>query len=149
MLVLLDTSLLLRLANASDRQYPRADRAIGELRRASARLHVTAQNLVEFRNSASRPAIANGLGLTPADADRHIVIFESLFTLIPETPDIYPAWKSLVASAGVVGKQVHDARLAAVCQVSGVTNILTFNVRHFTRFTGFIPAFTVLDPVSF
>jgi len=140
MLVLLDTSLLLRLANASDQQYPRADRAIGELRRTGAVLHLTPQNLIEFRNAATRPAVVNGLGLAPADADHHIAIFESLFTLIPETPEIYPAWKSLVASAGVVGKQVHDARLAA---------ILTFNVRHFTRFAAFIPGFAVLDPTNF
>jgi hypothetical protein len=44
--------------------------------------------------------------------------FEATFTLLAETAAIYPAWKALVAAAAVQGKQVHDARLVAVCQVS-------------------------------
>jgi predicted nucleic acid-binding protein len=37
---------------------------------------------------------------------------------------------------GVLGVQVHDARLAASMIVHGVTSILTFNVMDFSRFTG-------------
>ena len=59
--------------------------------------------------------------------------FEARFPLLPETPDTFPAWKALVQAAAVVGKQVHDARLFAVCQVHSVDHILTFNVQHFTR----------------
>ena len=36
----------------------------------------------------------------------------------------------------VSGAQVHDARLAAVMTASGITRILTFNVRDFIRFAG-------------
>ena len=42
----------------------------------------------------------------------------------------YPAWKALVNALGVIGKQVHDARLVAVCHVHAVTHLLTFNVAH-------------------
>jgi len=35
----------------------------------------------------------------------------------------------------VLGVQVHDARLAASMIVHGVTNILTFNVADFSRFS--------------
>jgi hypothetical protein len=45
----------------------------------------------------------------------------------------------VVGALGVVGKQVHDARLLAVCQVHGVTHLLTFNVSHFARLAGFGP----------
>ena len=74
--------------------------------------------------------------------------FESVFTLCEEGPAIYPAWKALVSAAGVIGKQVHDARLAAICQVSGIDQILTFNTRHFTRFIPHIPGLTIVDPAS-
>ncbi|WP_225894477.1 PIN domain-containing protein [Atlanticothrix silvestris] len=35
---------------------------------------------------------------------------------------------------GVMGVNVHDARLVAVILVHGLTNILTFNTRDFTRY---------------
>jgi len=70
------------------------------------------------------------------------------FPLLAETPDIYPAWKTLVGALGVIGKQVHDARLVAVCDVHGVTHLLTFNVAHFVRMARFGPGLVVVDPAS-
>jgi predicted nucleic acid-binding protein len=39
-----------------------------------------------------------------------------------------------VTTHRVSGAQVHDARLAAVMTASGITRIVTFNVRDFSRF---------------
>jgi hypothetical protein len=86
--------------------------------------------------------------LTPEAADRHIEAFEKIFPLILENPDLHPAWKSLVATGRVIGKQVHDARIAAIAQVNRVEQILTFNVRHFARFAAIIPDLSVVDPAS-
>ena len=143
---LVETPLLLRLANASDPQYVVAEAAISRLRSRGESLHVAPQNLVEFRNGATRPVESNGLGLPPAVADQMVEGFEKVFSLLPETPDIYPAWKALVQAAGVVGKQVHDARLVAICRVYGITHVLTFNVRHFARLATFAPGLVVVDP---
>ena len=148
MACLLDTSVLVRLANSVDAAYPIAVSAVAKLHRRGDVLHVTAQNLVEFRAVATRPTMVNGLGLTAVEAERKASGFESAFPLLPETPDIFPAWKQLVAGAGVVGKQVHDARLVAVCQVHQVTHLLTFNTGHFTRFMAVLPGLTILDPAS-
>jgi predicted nucleic acid-binding protein len=145
---LVDTSILGRLANRADPSYPVADRAVMELHRRGEALHLTPQNLIEFRNGATRPAAANGLGLTPAEAEAKAVDFEALFPLLPETAATFPAWKSLVAAVGVIGKQVHDARLVAVCHVHGVTHLLTFNVSHFAGMAGFGPGVVVIDPGS-
>src|SRR5262249_13860191 len=109
---------------------------------------ITAQNLVEFRNVATRPKAANGLGLSAVEAESQAATFEATFPLLVETPDIFPAWKALVAAMGVVGKQVHDARLVAVCHVHGVTHLLTFNVPHFTRLGTFGPGLVVIDPAT-
>ena len=111
-------------------------------------LHVTPQVLVEFRNVATRPKAANGAGLPIRDAEAHATTFELKFPLLTDTPDVYPAWKALVSALGIIGKQVHDARLVAVCHVHRATHLLTFNVSHFGRMAAFGPGVVVVDPAS-
>lgn len=66
------------------------------------------------------------------------------------TPDIESALteRAQKQATGVVGKQVHDARLVAICHVYGITHVLTFNVQHFARFAGYGPGLIVVDPSS-
>src|SRR5437667_12481533 len=66
---LVETTILVRLANRADASYPVADGAVVELHRRGELLYVTPQNLVEFRNVATRPAAVNGLGLSAAAAE--------------------------------------------------------------------------------
>ncbi|HEY7312428.1 MAG TPA: hypothetical protein VH643_23895 [Gemmataceae bacterium] len=82
MAVLLDTSVLGRLANRADVSHAVATRAIAELHRRGEILHVTAQNLVEFRNFATRPVRANGLGLASSAAEGLAATFEVAFPLV-------------------------------------------------------------------
>jgi predicted nucleic acid-binding protein len=145
---LLDTNVLVRLANTADARHTVATRAVFELHRRSEVLHVTAQVLIEFRNVATRPTAMNGLGLSTADTEAQAAGFEATFPLLAETPDIYPVWKALVGALGVVGKQVHDARLVAVCHAHRVTHLLTFNAAHFARMVGFGPGLAVVDPAT-
>jgi predicted nucleic acid-binding protein len=145
---LLDTNVLVRLANAADALHAEASRAVVELHRRGGELHLTPPVSIEFRNVATRPAALNGLGLTTAEAEAQAAGFEAKFPLLAESPDIFPAWKALVGALGVIGKQVHDARLVAVCQVHRVTHLLTFNVSHFVRLAGFGPGVVVVDPAS-
>ena len=145
---LIDTSVLGRLANRTDVGHAIATTAIAELHRRGEALHITPQNLIEFRNFATRPASANGLGLAASAAEGLAATFEAAFTLLDETPTIYPAWKAMVGALGVIGKQVHDARLVAVCHVHALTHLLTFNVAHFARLAPFGPGIVVVDPAS-
>lgn len=145
---LIDTSVLGRLANSADVGHSIATTAIAELHRRGEALHVTPQNLIEFRNFATRPVNANGLGLAAPAADGLVATFEAAFPLLNETPDIYLAWKAIVHALGVMGKQVHDARLVAVCHVHAVTHLLTFNVAHFVRLAALAPGIVVVDPAS-
>lgn len=145
---LVDTSVLARLANTADAYHAVASRAVVELHRRGEVLHVTPQNLIEFRSVATRPITINGLGLSAIDAEAKALAFEATFPLLVETPSIYPAWKALVEALGVAGKRVHDARLVAVCHVYGVTHLLTFDVAHFNRLAGFGPGVTVVDPAN-
>lgn len=146
MAYLVDTSLLARLANKSDAQHSVAVAAVLQLHRLGEVLHITPQVLVEFRNVATRPINLNGLGLLTSDTESQTLEFEALFPLLVETADIYPAWKGIVETLGIVGKQVHDARLVAVCHAHGVTHLLSFNVGHFNRMAGVGPRIEVVNP---
>jgi predicted nucleic acid-binding protein len=146
MAFLVDTSVLGRLANTADPFYPIALRAVTELHHAGETLHSTPQVLIEFRNAATRPLAVNGLGLDPIGAEKKAALFATAFPLLPDTPDIFPAWKSLVHTGGVIGKQVHDARIVAICRVHRITNLLTFNVAHLARLARFEPGLSVVDP---
>jgi predicted nucleic acid-binding protein len=148
MAYLIDTSVLARLANTADGLYAAADRAVMELHQRGEVLHVTPQNLIEFRNLATRPKAVNGLGLSVVDAEAKAAAFEGMFPLLPETPDIFAAWKALVGALAIIGKRVHDARLVAVCHAHAVKHVLTFNVSHFIGMAGFGPGIVVVDPVT-
>ena len=148
MAYLVDTSILIRLANTADASHAVASRAVVTLHLRGVILHTAPQNFVEFRNVATRPIAANGLGLTGIEAERKAANFEPTFPLLPETPDLFPAWKALVAAGAVIGKQVHDARLVAICHVHGVTHLLTFNGPHFARLASFGPGLAVVGPTS-
>ena len=145
MAVLLDTSALGRLANRGDVAHEVAQAAVAALHRRGEVLHVTAQNLVEFRNFATRPVTANGLGLDTGGAAKLAAVFEESFPLLEETPAVYRAWQAVADALDVTGKQVHDARLVAVCHVHGVTRLLTFNVAHFARLSVAPPGIVVID----
>lgn len=143
---LIDTNVLVRLANTADMFYATAARAVTELHRRGETLHVTPQNLIEFRSVATRPVAVNGLGFSPADATA--AAFEASFPLLVDTSDVFPAWKALVGALHVRGKQVHDARLVAVCHVHGVTHLLTFDAQHFVRLASHQPGVSIVDPAN-
>jgi predicted nucleic acid-binding protein len=145
---LIDTSVLGRIANDSDAQQSLALRAISILESARDELVIAPQNLIEFRNFATRAVQVNGLGFAIADAVAQAEDFERAFRLLPETPEIYSQWKTVVETYSVIGKQVHDARLVAICRVYGIGTILTFNVQHFNRLAGSDGALVVRHPAD-
>lgn len=67
---LIDTSVLARLANAADAFHPIAARTVVELHRRGEVLQIAPQNLIEFRNVATRPLAVNGLGLSAPEAEK-------------------------------------------------------------------------------
>ena len=143
---LIDTNILVRLANIADASHAVAVRAVLELHRRGEALHLTAQVLIEFRNVATRPKTVNGLGLETVDVEAQASGFEASFPLLAETPAVFPAWKAIAESLGVVGKQVHDARLVAICHIHGITHLLTFNAGHFARMSNYGPGIPGITP---
>src|SRR5256886_7065760 len=141
---LIDTNVLLRLAQPKNPDQREVRRALRVLRRRPDFLGITPQNLIEFWAVATRPASANGLDLTVDETARRIGKLKALFTLLPDSSDIFSEWEALVLQHQVLGKQAHDARLVAVMNVHKLTHLLTFNTTDFKRFTGI----TVISPTD-
>jgi predicted nucleic acid-binding protein len=121
-----------------------ARRAVKSLYRQGEQLLCFPQNLVEFWNASTRPANANGLGLSPEQAARYVDRFQTLLRLFPETAEIFPAWRKLVLQHRVSGIRVHDARIVAAMTVHQVSKILTFDLDDFKRYENI----TVVHPSS-
>lgn len=107
-------------------------------------LHIVPQNLIELWVVATRPLEKNGLGMMPAVVARELRRLKRMFDLLPETPALYSFWESLVVRYRVSGKSAHDARLVAAMQLHGLTAILTFDKRGFSRY----PEIEVVDPAG-
>ena|SRR5208337_2620124 len=141
MAVLLDTNILLRLLQPHHPHCPIAEQAINVLRKRNEVLHITAQNLVEFWATTTRPIDENGLGFTVVQAAEDLKALKQLFVLLPESP-LLEEWERLVTTHHVSGKNTHDARLVAAMILHRINSILTFNVQDFTRYVDIV----VLDP---
>ncbi len=95
---------------------------------------IITQVLVEFWVVATRPKSVNGQGLTVLEAEKEIENLQKVFSLLPETDEVFEKWKTLVKKYHVKGKVAHDARIAAAMIVHGVENLVTLNPRDFKRF---------------
>ena len=142
MLHLADTNLLLRLAEPKHPMHAEARGAINALVAKGDTVCTIPQNIIEFWNVATRPAVNNGLGFTTAQTQAEVEKIEKLFQVIPDVAEIFAEWKRLVIAHAVIGKQVHDTRLVAAMNVHQITHLLTFNKDDFKRFQGI----TVLSP---
>jgi predicted nucleic acid-binding protein len=139
---LADTNVVLRWALPHDPLSPPATSAVKLLRQRGDAVCVATQNLIEFWAVATRPVASNGLGMTPTIAATEVDRIAALFQVLNDTPMVFAHWRRLVEACSVSGRQVHDARLAAVMLAHGVSHILTFNVEDFRRYPGIV----VIDP---
>lgn len=134
--MLIDTNTLLRTLQPSHPQREIARIAIKALAAHGRELYIVPQNLFELWVVATRPVTLNGLGFSTTEAATALARLKSMFTLLPDTSEIYPVWESLVIQHHVSGKPAHDARLVAAMLVHGLTAILTFDRTGFSRYSG-------------
>ena len=144
--VLLDTNVLVRAAVLNDPLRSIAIAAISTLESSGSAIYVCPQNMQEFRQVATRPAIANGLGWSSADAAHAISAFEQRFVGAPETPALYAVWRFSVEGSSASGRANYDGRLMAVARSSAIDAILSFESGSFAKFLPFAPGITLLNP---
>ena len=131
---LVDSNILLRLLQPAHTQYTAAKSALAVLRSQRADLCIAAQNLVEFWAVATRPLANNGLALSPSLAVGEVRNLRNLFRLLEGEVGVADTWEKLMGQHPVIGKQTHDAHLAATMAVYGVRRLLTFNGDDFKRY---------------
>lgn len=144
---LVDTYILLRLVSKTDPDRPLTQSAILKLTTSGAKVAICPQNIVELRVVLTRPVEVNGFGFDATAATSHIAQVLKTFLMLPESPNVFTAWKMIVEQYGTLGKQNHDARLLAAAQVAGCTSLMTFNDTHFKRYTATIPV-AIINPVN-
>ncbi len=132
---LIDTNVLLRLSRQSDPQHQVVQTALDILNEQDAEFYFSLQNIAEFWNVCTRPVDRNGYGLSIEETNQRVEVIERTMTLLPDNDQVYSFWRQLVLANNVRGVQVHDARLAALMEAYGVTNILTLNQPDFVRYS--------------
>jgi predicted nucleic acid-binding protein len=134
MSILVDTNVLLRRIQPGHSQQAVAVESVARLVETREPVYFTLQNISEFWNVATRPVLSNGLGLSISRVQAELENIERYLELLPDSPEVYGEWKSLVFTHGVLGKKVHDAKLVATMKVHGVGRILTFDSGDFSRY---------------
>jgi predicted nucleic acid-binding protein len=145
MQVLVDTNVVLRLAEPHHPQYAQAWVATRALIQRNHELCLVPQVHYEFWVVATRPTQQNGLGwsLIQVEAEIH-KLGPPVFRFLRDERAIYSPWLDLVRSYSVQGKNSHDARLVAAMLRHNITHLLTFNVGDFRRFR----EITVIDALA-
>lgn len=144
MSVLIDTNVLLRLAQPSSAHHATARTALVALEAAGIELCLVPQVIYEYWAVATRPITANGLEMSVPEADTSVEMLLAEYSLLLDERGIFRHWRSLIVPNEVKGKNAHDARLVAAMARHGLTHLLTFNVADFARFAN-VTAITPAD----
>lgn len=134
MTALLDTNVLLRWRQITHPDSAACQELLDRSRRRRLNAVLCAQTMIEFWVVATRPQSSNGLGLSAAQATIDLDDLLTLIPCLPEPPDVLDRWRSLVRRYNVHGLPAHDARLVAVMDAHGVTDLISLNVADFTRY---------------
>jgi predicted nucleic acid-binding protein len=140
-MILLDTNILIRLANRSDADYQATHAAISGCKKNGQQLGVVDQNLHEFWAAATRSVAKNGMGMTPARANSFLTVYLRIFVRIADPANLFVEWRALVNALGITGIQAYDARLAAVVKTLSLRGLMTYNIKHFSSLS-----VTIIDP---
>ncbi len=144
MSILIDTNVLLRVAQVTSQHHAIAKSAVLTLSQLNIALCIVPQVIYEFWVAATRPLNVNGLGMDVTAAERSVQGILQEFSLRKDERGIFGHWQTLVLNHAVQGKAAHDARLVAAMQRHGLTDILTFNNADFARF----PTIRVFTPAE-
>src|SRR5215468_760946 len=100
----MDSNILLRMAQDTHPMHAVATQATTMLIRQGETVHIIPQNLYEFWSVATRKNEDNGLGLSIIEAQTEIAKLKSLFSYLPDTPAVCPQWERLVVQYAVIGR---------------------------------------------
>jgi predicted nucleic acid-binding protein len=140
--VLVDTNVLLRLAQVSSSDQQSAKRSLELLQNSGHVLCLVPQIIYEYWAVCTRPLANNGLGLSVQDVHDSVKDLLKDFEFHGDERGIFDEWIQLVLQFAVKGKVTYDARLVAAMKQFQIPKLLTFNTSDFMRY----PHITVISP---
>jgi predicted nucleic acid-binding protein len=140
--IVLDTNILLRIAEPQHPLHSTTLEAVRHLRRTNRQPVVLPQIIYEFWAVATRGLASNGLGMSAAAAEATLDDIIRRMPLLRDERGIYDHWRELLKKYGVTGIPSHDMRIVAAMMRHGVATLLTTNPRHFVRY----PVIEVMTP---
>ncbi len=144
MRILVDTNILLRIAEPLHALHATFSDCTRLLREQDHELVIVPQTIYEFWAVATRNVERNGLGKSVPYTEALVEKLVGVFRLLRDERAIYETWFQLVTSYSVSGVNSYDARLAAAMQRHQLTHFLTLNAADFQRYRHI----TLLDPIA-
>jgi toxin-antitoxin system PIN domain toxin len=137
-MIAVDSNLLVYAHREDSSWHPAAYARIAELAEGSAAWAIPWPCVHEFLSIVTHPRIYT----PPTPLEKAIDQVEAWLespnlVLLSESEGYWPKLRSLLQTGRVSGPQVHDARIAALCQQHGVSELWTMD-RDFSRFPGLI-----------
>jgi predicted nucleic acid-binding protein len=133
--IVLDSNILLRLAEPRHSFHNQVRGAIQSLNASGHRVVLLPQIVYEFWAVATRTVQANGLGLTAANADQLIESFIRRISVMRDERGVLERWRELCRRYKVTGVKSHDTRIVAAMMRHGIRKLLTTNASDFTRYS--------------
>ena len=142
-MIAVDTNLLVYAHRQESPWHAAAARRMATLAEGKAAWAIPWPCLHEFLAIVTHPRIFDPPTPLARALDQVAAWLESpSLTLFSEGADYWKVLRDLIAAAKVVGPQVHDARIAALCLQHGVAELWTAD-RDFSRF----PSLEVRNPL--
>lgn len=145
--VFLDTNVLIYAQSSLAADHAAAVRALKDLATTGTEVWISRQTLREYLAGMTRPGSFTGIApiiSLASDVQR----FETGFRIAEDGPAGTTHLLNLLSQVACTGKQVHDANIVATMLAHGIPNLLTNNIKDFTRFAPFITVVPLVPPPS-
>ena len=135
--LLVDTNIWVFASSPTAPEYDLAVATLGAVRAAGVSLRTSRQVFREYVSAMTkRKPYAGPVPMAEVVANLGPIMLECLTA--EDGPAVTAEWFDLLNTVPCGGKQVHDANIVATMRVHGVPNLLTHNVKDFTRFAGLV-----------
>lgn len=142
-MIALDTNLLVYAHRADSPFHARASESIATLANGRAAWAIPWPCLHEFFAIVTHPRIYSPPTPQPSAVDQIEAWLESpSLTLLAESGAHWPELRTLIEAGQIVGPQIHDARIAALCLEHGVREFWSAD-RDFSRY----PRLRIVNPL--
>ena len=135
-MIAVDTNILVHAHREDSPWHDSAYAQIANLAEAHSPWTIPWPCLHEFLAIVTHPRIYSPPTPLPAAIDQVEAWLEApSLILVSESEGYWPQLRAIIEAGRVSGAQVHDARIAALCQLNGVRELWTAD-RDFSRFPG-------------